>query len=243
MTLFPHPTVWRSPEDLFGERILAIAPHPDDETIGYGGCLAMHVERGDAVKIVIATDGRRGDYNGKFDPHLYIALRQQECQRATSILGVSDVEFWKFADGTLSEDTNFIPQLTDCINTFEPNAIYFPSPFEIHPDHLATAEAVIKSINKTSLNPILLMGEIGEMMIYNLLVAVDSVYPKKRSALKCYTSQLQYLDIDVMNAGENHVRTANFLRDKKYAEAFIKTDKKRAKNIINKIYSLRNYLL
>jgi LmbE family N-acetylglucosaminyl deacetylase len=32
-----------------GERILVIAPHPDDETLGCGGSLIQHVERGEKV--------------------------------------------------------------------------------------------------------------------------------------------------------------------------------------------------
>jgi N-acetylglucosamine malate deacetylase 1 len=39
--------------------VLVVAPHPDDETIGPGGALARHADRGDDVTVVVATSGER----------------------------------------------------------------------------------------------------------------------------------------------------------------------------------------
>ena len=39
------------------ERVLVLAPHPDDESLGCGGTMALHASAGDAVCLVIATDG------------------------------------------------------------------------------------------------------------------------------------------------------------------------------------------
>ena len=39
------------------ERVLAIYPHPDDETIGKAGTLINHVKNGDEVTLVCATMG------------------------------------------------------------------------------------------------------------------------------------------------------------------------------------------
>lgn len=40
--------------------ILVFAPHPDDETIGCGGTIALHRARNDQVKVIIVTDGSLG---------------------------------------------------------------------------------------------------------------------------------------------------------------------------------------
>jgi LmbE family N-acetylglucosaminyl deacetylase len=241
---FSQPIVWRHPEtELPGKRILAIAPHPDDETISFGGTLALHAKRGDIIKVIICTDGRNGDPYGKYDPHVYISLREQECKRAMSILGVFDVEFWREQDGELFHSESFVPKLIECFRQFQPDTIYFPSPFEFHSDHLAVTEGVISALKKSSVQPDLLMGEIMEFLIANLLVVVDSTYERKKNALKCYSSQLNYVDIDVMNEGINHTRTANFVQDKNHVEAFIYTNKRDVRKIVNKIYSLRKRLL
>lgn len=39
------------------ERVLVIAPHPDDEIIGCGGTMAQHVEKGDRIFVIYVTSG------------------------------------------------------------------------------------------------------------------------------------------------------------------------------------------
>ena len=38
-------------------RILVIAPHPDDEILGCGGTMIKHIEAGDEVYVCIVTKG------------------------------------------------------------------------------------------------------------------------------------------------------------------------------------------
>ncbi len=40
-----------------GERLVVIAPHPDDETLGAGGLIQRVLERGGAVRVVLVTAG------------------------------------------------------------------------------------------------------------------------------------------------------------------------------------------
>src|SRR5882757_7184185 len=42
------------------ERVVVLAPHMDDETIGCGGTLALHAQRGAEITVVFMTDGRAG---------------------------------------------------------------------------------------------------------------------------------------------------------------------------------------
>ena len=42
-------------------RVLVVAPHPDDETLGVGGTLALHADRGDPVHALFVTTGVNGD--------------------------------------------------------------------------------------------------------------------------------------------------------------------------------------
>jgi hypothetical protein len=59
-----------------GQRVLVIAPHPDDEAIGCVGTLLRHVEAGDQVCVAIATDGRRS--RAVSDPDHMARLRRAE---------------------------------------------------------------------------------------------------------------------------------------------------------------------
>src|ERR1043166_8506651 len=40
-----------------GERMLVLAPHPDDEVIGCGGVVFQHLRDGRDVRVAVATDG------------------------------------------------------------------------------------------------------------------------------------------------------------------------------------------
>ena len=48
-------------------RVLVLAAHPDDEVLGMGGTIAVHVGRGDEVRIVVVTDGSSTQYPNDAD--------------------------------------------------------------------------------------------------------------------------------------------------------------------------------
>lgn len=97
-----------------GDRVLVLAPHPDDEVLGAGGYLAAAQAAGAALRVIVATsgDGFRRAASGLTrgaDPRpadflrLGIA-RQAETRTALRQLGLpaGDVVFLGFPDGGLS---------------------------------------------------------------------------------------------------------------------------------------------
>ncbi|MDI3257387.1 MAG: PIG-L family deacetylase, partial [Kyrpidia sp.] len=98
----------------FGDRILFIAPHPDDESLGGGGLIQRSAARGKRVDVVFMTagDGYRRAAEEAF--HVFPAsaadlrrlgeLRHSEALAALSELGVppDHVWFFGFADGGLA---------------------------------------------------------------------------------------------------------------------------------------------
>ena len=70
-------------------RIVVLAPHMDDETLGCGGTIARHVQAGAQVTVVFLTDGRHGaSYAGMTELQRDLrqreitAIRKTEAQRA-----------------------------------------------------------------------------------------------------------------------------------------------------------------
>lgn len=85
-------------------RVVVIAPHPDDETLGCGGWLAACCAGGVDVKVIVLTDGSASHPGHPvLTPSLLAAQRRQECLDACRELGLekSGVEFWALPDGKL----------------------------------------------------------------------------------------------------------------------------------------------
>ena len=79
-------------------KILIIASHPDDETIGCGATIAKHVTEGDEVKIITMTNGvsSRNNINSKD-----IQKREKCFISAMRILGAEIAAKGNFPDNML----------------------------------------------------------------------------------------------------------------------------------------------
>jgi LmbE family N-acetylglucosaminyl deacetylase len=117
------------------DRILVIAPHPDDETIGAGGYLEEAAHAGAAIRIVVATDGsKRGRKT----------TRYAETMSAANKLGVpsADIVFFDLPDGSLSRQTGLQARLQAVCDDFHPNIVIGTHPKDFHPDHAAVGRAI-----------------------------------------------------------------------------------------------------
>ena len=80
--------------------LLAVLAHPDDESFGMGGTLALYAQRGVAVHLVCATRGEAGDVAPEllegFDS--VADRRVSELRCAAGILGLSGVHFLDYRD-------------------------------------------------------------------------------------------------------------------------------------------------
>lgn len=83
-------------------KVLVIAPHPDDETLGCGGLLALLSGLGLRPGIVIVTDGGAAAAGG-ISRDALVAIRREEALRALEILGLADdqVRFVALRDSEL----------------------------------------------------------------------------------------------------------------------------------------------
>src|SRR3954471_3968675 len=59
------------------DRVLVVAAHPDDETIGCAAAIASHRSAGDAVEVLLITDGR-GSRAGGLAPDEMARKRREE---------------------------------------------------------------------------------------------------------------------------------------------------------------------
>ena len=214
-TIFSGLTMVDKPD---GDRILVMAPHPDDDVIGCGGTIRLHRQFGHTVSIIYLTDGERGIRS--LNATKTAELRTQEAVRAASYLGVPEENLFHLhlKDSDVINQCGSNYDFRQILENINPDIIYLPSFIESHRDHYA-ANVLLK--NNLVRDATIAAYEIWTPLIPNRLVNITSVIDDKRSALQAHASQLKELDYLDAALGLNRYRAAMFRRESQYAEAFI----------------------
>ena len=196
-----RPVLWRSPP---AGRILAFAPHPDDEVAGPGGILGRHQQQGDHVRVIVTTDGTNGDPDGHAEPTEVAALRRQESRAGLAILGIADVHYWDFPDGHILSESDLqraTKLAADAISEFAPDVVYMPWEKDGHPDHHALFIVVTRALEQLGSGCLALGYEVWNAMIPDVIVDTTQTAELKRQAMLAHKSQIQYVQFDRCLAG------------------------------------------
>ncbi len=148
--------------------LLAVLAHPDDETFGIGGTLALYAEQGVEVHLVCATRGEAGDMK----PELLEGFnsiadrRESELRCAAEILGLSGVHFLDYRDSGMpgSEDNRntqalamapvdqVAEKVAHFIRMLHPQVVITTDPIGgyKHPDHIAIHKATVEAFHLAS---------------------------------------------------------------------------------------------
>ncbi len=127
------------------KRVLVVAAHPDDELLGCGGTVALHVKAGDAVTAVIACEGESLRYGPD-------GVGQTEhTQRAAAALGVTDVRRLGFADQRLDTVTltDIIGPLEHVVRDVQPQVVYCQYGGDVNRDHEILFKALLVATRPT----------------------------------------------------------------------------------------------
>lgn len=130
-------------------RTLVLAPHPDDETIGCGGLLALLGQAGVAVQVVVLTDGTGSHRHSREYPAARLRqVRHREVKAALRALGhgAPCLVSLGLPDGGLPllGEAGFeavISRLAEIAHRFGPHTVLMPMRDDEHPDHRATFAA------------------------------------------------------------------------------------------------------
>ncbi|OKH29057.1 PIG-L deacetylase family protein [Chroogloeocystis siderophila] len=142
----------------FGSTLI-VAPHPDDESLGCGGAIALLQQLGVSVEVLIISDGTRSHPNSRRYPAPALRdLRESETRAALAVLGDKvAVTFFCLQDGAVpnrnSADFNFaVTRLRDYLSSRDVQTIFLPWRFDPHPDHRATWELLTTAIDTANLS-------------------------------------------------------------------------------------------
>ncbi|HEX5009132.1 MAG TPA: PIG-L deacetylase family protein [Planctomycetota bacterium] len=213
--------------------VLVVAPHPDDEILGCGGAIALHVRRGDRVHVALVTAGEGGG-----DPQ----RRTEESRAAANLLGRTDVTSLGARDGAVAQDAGLPERLEALVARERPVVVYAPSPFELHPDHLATLRATAVALRRGP-PPRLLLYEVNTETPATFLLDITPVKQLKRKALETFGSQRGLVDLVEKCDARARARTVNVdLPAVTHAEAFLELAPAAVDDALRRVDALRKAL-
>ena len=162
-------------------RVLVVAPHPDDEVLAVGGCLALHRRLGSPISVVfVAVEAPMGR----------AATRKRETDEVSKLLGF-DYQFIDVPDGSVSRREDFVAEkLAAAIRATRPDFVFSPFPGDHHRDHQAVAASLAVAIAESRFQGEVWCYEMWSSLWPNRGIDISGVVHEKRTAIECYKSQL-----------------------------------------------------
>jgi len=216
-------------------KVLVLAAHPDDETLGCGGTIIKHKSKGDIVKVVIVTDG----YMKNYDDEIYRKTKREHAQESCNILGIDEIDFLGYEGARLDlvSKSKLNGHISDIVAKYEPDIVYTHHWGDLNTDHHSVFEAAMVAcrphhLNQKKVQKVLTYevlsssewsGQVGENFFtptfYNVLT--KEIVDKKIEAFKCYeTEQCIYPHPRSVESVENLAKHRGFNINTQYAEAF-----------------------
>lgn len=187
-------------------RILVVAPHADDETLGVGGTIARRTAEGHEVHVAVMTEHARETHPP--GPQSPWERTRAEARRALEVLGVHQLHFEEVPAALATDPPvgSLSHTIGALIEKIQPDVLYAPFPFELHQDHREVFHALsvawrsssaagrkLRAIycyevqaGATSSGP-----HVDAGFTPNAWVDVSAHLDTKMRALACYESQLR----------------------------------------------------
>ena len=210
-------------EKLPGNRVLVIAPHQDDESIGCGGTVVKHAKAGGRVEIAFCTSGG--------EKRLY------EAKDAAKILGSKVNYFLQFERRSLYRNTNQLAErFTALFNKIEPEIVFLPFMVDNHQDHVAISRAFVKAYKNKAVNCLVYAYSVWTTLIPNVIVDISEQWEQKKQAIDCYKTQTASRDYVTMASSISKYWSIVKGKDStQYCEAFFKATSSEYVSLVKKI--------
>lgn len=129
-------------------KLLAVFPHPDDETLGLGPTLAKYATDDEVeTHLLCATRGEHGwpgDPQTNPGPEALGRMRESELREAARVLGLREVMLLDYVDGKVdqADPARLIAQIVQHVRRVRPQVVvtFPPDGAYGHPDHIALSQ-------------------------------------------------------------------------------------------------------
>ncbi|WP_172829399.1 bifunctional PIG-L family deacetylase/class I SAM-dependent methyltransferase [Pedococcus dokdonensis] len=186
-------------------RLVVVAAHPDDESLGAGGLLAVASGDGLSTSLVVATDGE-GSHPASptHDPDSLALRRRGELDRAAEAAGLarSAVTRLGLPDGQLADHLDAVVEaIVDLVGDGRDCLLVAPYRADGHPDHEAMGRCAAAAAHRTGATlaeyPVWLWhaGEADDLPLDALvwLPLSPPARAAKQAAILSHTSQVEAL--------------------------------------------------
>jgi LmbE family N-acetylglucosaminyl deacetylase len=188
-----------------GKRIVVVAPHPDDETIGAGGLLLAH--RGQAsVSIVTVFNGDGGGQLGTepwVDERSYkarlVQARKHELTRAAADLRADAVHAMDLPDGYSRPTLQDAQRLRQLVEELRPDVVLIPWFLDGLPDHQMAN--LLYASGCSDLDCMVLGMEIWTLCQPNAFFDTTPWHEEKLALVRQYRTQLETVDYERLVTG------------------------------------------
>lgn len=182
-------------------RVLVIAPHPDDEVLGVGGTIARFSAEGAEVYVAIVTKG----YPPEFEEEVIQKVRQ-EALAAHHLLGIKETIFLSLPAAKLDivPHSEVNSQMFGLYQKLQPEILFIPFNGDIHMDHQRVFLSALVAARPNSLyapKVIYSYETLSETnwnapylttnFVPNVFFDISAYLETKIKAMQTYTSQLK----------------------------------------------------
>lgn len=184
-------------------RILVIAPHPDDETLGCGGSLLKHKQNGDSLSWLVATKGHEPQWSADL-----LERKEKEIDRVAEAYRFEQIfrlDFPTIKLDTMPLDQLIVP-IRDAISEAKPDWVYLNHWGDVHSDHRVLFEATM-SVLKPFYNS---RHGVKKVLSYEVLSSTDAApaNPARAFVPNVFTDISDFLEkkLDIMALYESELQ-------------------------------------
>jgi LmbE family N-acetylglucosaminyl deacetylase len=170
------------------KRVLVVATHPDDETLGCGGAILKHKRAGDQVHWLVVTSPRP---SAKYDD-AYFKKRTKQIEEVQRLYGVDSITHFELPALELDRlpMADVVAAFSKQLQDLRPEVAYIPFYGDAHTDHQVVNKAFLsaaKTFRSPFLKRILMMETISETE-FALQTAGNAFLPQ------CFCDISEFLD-------------------------------------------------
>jgi LmbE family N-acetylglucosaminyl deacetylase len=229
---FVRPIRIRAP---FGNSVLVVAPHQDDEAIGCGGALALQARTGKPAAIVILQDG--GDEHESYGLSRIglTEIRNEESRRCAAVLKLDPPVFLNH-EQLAGEIAAAVEEVLAIFKERKIDAVFVPFVLDGHPDHRTANYILAAALREISWNVRVLGYEVWGLCVPNVLVVIDDAIEDKLRMISCFEIANKAVDYVSSTKGLNmyHSRMLG-AGECSYAERFFELPREEYITLVDRV--------